>query len=49
MFAIAALLIGGASVTKLPFPMFFQGCAFPSLMFVVSPMAGKYLIGEAVR
>ena len=47
MFAIAALLVGGASVTKATIPNVFLGVVLFHLMFVVSPMAGKYLIGEA--
>jgi len=47
MFAIASLLVGGASVTKATIPNVFLGVVLFHLMFVVSPMAGKYLIGEA--
>jgi simple sugar transport system permease protein len=47
MFAIAALLVGGASVSKATIPNVFIGVILFHLMFVVSPMAGKYLIGEA--
>ena len=47
MFAIAALLVGGASVTKATIPNVFIGVILFHLMFVVSPMAGKYLIGQA--
>ncbi|MGB4367603.1 MAG: ABC transporter permease, partial [Acetomicrobium sp.] len=47
MFAIAALLVGGASVAKATLPNVFVGVILFHLMFVVSPMAGKYLIGQA--
>ena len=47
MFAIAALLVGGASVARATLPNVFLGVILFHLMFVVSPMAGKYLIGEA--
>lgn len=47
MFAIASLLVGGASVTKASIFNVFLGVVLFHLMFVVSPMAGKYLIGEA--
>lgn len=47
MFAIAALLVGGASVTKASIANVFVGVILFHLMFVVSPMAGKYLIGQA--
>lgn len=47
MFAIAALLVGGASVAKATLPNVFVGVVLFHLMFVVSPMAGKYLIGQA--
>ena len=47
MFAIAALLVGGASVARATLPNVFLGVILFHLMFIVSPMAGKYLIGEA--
>jgi simple sugar transport system permease protein len=47
MFSIAALLIGGATVTKASIANVFIGVALFHLMFVVSPMAGKELIGQA--
>lgn len=47
MFAIAALLIGGASVSKASIPNVFVGITLFHLMFVVSPRAGKELIGQA--
>ncbi len=47
MFAIAALLIGGATVSKATIPNVFVGVVLFHLMFVVSPMAGKQLMGQA--
>ena len=47
MFSIAALLIGGATVSKASITNVFVGVALFHLMFVVSPMAGKELIGQA--
>ena len=47
MFAIAALLIGGASVSRATITNVFVGVTLFHLMLVVSPMAGKELIGQA--
>ncbi len=47
MFAIAALLIGGATVARATIGNVFLGVVLFHLMFVVSPMAGKQLIGQA--
>jgi len=47
MFSIAALLIGGASVRKASIPNVIVGVVLFHLMFIVSPMAGKNLIGSA--
>jgi simple sugar transport system permease protein len=47
MFSIAALLIGGATVSKASITNVFVGVTLFHLMFVVSPMAGKELIGQA--
>ena len=47
MFAIAAILIGGASVSRATILNVFVGVTLFHLMFVVSPMAGKQLIGQA--
>jgi simple sugar transport system permease protein len=47
MFAIAALLIGGASVSRATITNVFVGVILFHMMFVVSPMAGKELIGQA--
>lgn len=47
MFSVAALLVGGASVNKASIGNVFLGVILFHLMFVVSPMAGKNLIGQA--
>ncbi|MDO4560715.1 MAG: ABC transporter permease [bacterium] len=47
MFAVAAILIGGASVSKATITNVFVGVILFHLMFLVSPMAGKELIGQA--
>lgn len=47
VFAIASLLVGGASVTRASILNVFAGVVLFHLMFVVSPMAGKYLTGDA--
>ena len=47
MFSIAALLIGGASVSRASIANVFLGVILFHLMFIVAPMAGKNLIGEA--
>lgn len=47
MFSIAALLIGGASVSRASIANVFAGVILFHLMFIVAPMAGKNLIGEA--
>ena len=47
VFAIAALLVGGASVAKATIPNVFIGVILFHTMFVVSPRAGKELIGQA--
>ncbi len=47
MFAAAALLIGGASVTRASIPNVIVGVILFHLMFVVTPNAGKNLIGSA--
>lgn len=47
VFAIAALLVGGATVTRASIFNVFAGIVLFHLMFVVSPMAGKYLVGDA--
>lgn len=47
MFSIAALLVGGASVTKANIRNVFLGIILFHTMFIVSPYAGKNLIGQA--
>jgi simple sugar transport system permease protein len=47
IFAVAALLMGGASVAKATIPNVFIGVILFHTMFVVSPRAGKELIGQA--
>jgi len=47
-FAAAALLIGGASVVSASIPNVFIGVVLFHLMFLVSPMAGKNLMGSAM-
>jgi len=47
VFAIAALLVGGASVAKATIPNAFLGVILFHMMFVVSPRAGKALMGQA--
>lgn len=47
MFSIAALLIGGASAVKASIPNAITGIILFHLMFLVSPMAGKELMGSA--
>ncbi len=48
MFSIAALLIGGASVTRASIPNAIVGVILFHLLFLVSPMAGKNLIGSGM-
>lgn len=48
MFASAALLIGGASVSKATIPQAILGTVLFHLLFNVSPMAGKNIFGSAV-
>ena len=47
MFSIAALLVGGASVARASIGNVFLGVSLFHLMFVVSPPAGKRIIGDA--
>lgn len=47
VFAIAALLVGGATVAKASLMNVFVGVLLFHMMFVISPMAGKRLIGSA--
>jgi simple sugar transport system permease protein len=46
VFAIAALLVGGASVAKASIPNVFIGVILFHTMFVVAPQAGKALMGN---
>lgn len=48
LFAAAALLVGGATVTKATITNAIVGTAIFHLMFVVMPMAGKNLTGQAM-
>ncbi len=48
MFSIAALLVGGASVARAGISNAFAGVLLFHLMFIISPMAGKNLIGSAM-
>ena len=47
MFSIAALLVGGASVSKASIKNVFLGIILFHLMFILTPQAGKNLIGQA--
>lgn len=47
MFSIAALLIGGASVSRASIANVFVGVVLFHLMFIVAPIAGKNLVGDA--
>lgn len=47
MFAVASLLIGGATVSKASIVNVFAGVILFHLMFVVSPMAGQEMFGKA--
>ncbi len=48
LFAAAALLVGGATVAKATIPNAIIGTALFHLMFLVMPMAGKYITGSAM-
>jgi simple sugar transport system permease protein len=47
-FAVAAILVGGASVKKATLPNVFIGVVLLHLLFVVSPRAGQNLFGSAM-
>lgn len=47
MFAVAAILIGGASVSKATIGQAIIGTALFHILFTVSPQAGKNLFGDA--
>ncbi len=46
-FAVAAILVGGASVTKATIPNVFIGVVLLHLMYIVMPRAGAQLFGSA--
>ena len=48
LFAAASLLVGGATVAKATIPNAIIGTALFHLMFIVMPMAGKYITGSAM-
>lgn len=48
LFAAAALLVGGATVAKASITNALVGTALFHLMFIVMPMAGKYITGSAM-
>lgn len=48
MFSIAALLVGGASVVRASIANVFIGVTLFHLMFIVSPVAGKTILGSAM-
>ncbi|GAK52058.1 inner-membrane translocator [Candidatus Moduliflexus flocculans] len=48
LFSAAALLVGGATVSRANISNVFVGVILFHLMFIVSPMAGKNLIGSAM-
>ncbi len=48
LFAAASLLVGGATVAKATIPNAIIGTAVFHLMFIVMPMAGKYITGSAM-
>ncbi len=48
LFAAASLLVGGATVSKATIPNALIGTALFHLMFVIMPMAGKNITGQAM-
>jgi simple sugar transport system permease protein len=48
MFAVAALLVGGASVTKATIKDAVLGTILFHTMFIISPNAGKNIFGDAL-
>lgn len=46
-FAAAAILVGGASLSKASIPNVFVGVVLLHLMYIVVPMAGQNLFGSA--
>ena len=47
-FAVAAILVGGASVKKATIPNVFVGVILLHILFVVTPRAGQNLFGSAM-
>jgi simple sugar transport system permease protein len=47
MFAIASLLVGGATVVRASIPNVFLGVILFHTMFIISPKAGQNVMGEA--
>jgi simple sugar transport system permease protein len=47
-FAVAAILVGGASVKRATIPNVFIGVILLHVLFVVSPLAGQHLFGSAM-
>lgn len=47
LFAVASLLIGGASVTKATYGQALLGTFLFHMLFIVSPMAGQNLMGDS--
>ncbi|MDR2899602.1 MAG: ABC transporter permease [Clostridiales bacterium] len=47
-FAIAALLVGGASVTKATIPQVFIGVILFHILYFTSPLAGQTLFGDPI-
>ena len=47
-FAIAAILVGGASVKRATIPNVFIGVVLLHVLFIVSPLAGQNLFGSAM-
>ncbi|MBE6082915.1 MULTISPECIES: ABC transporter permease subunit [Tissierellales] len=48
LFAAASLLVGGATVARATIPNAIIGTILFHLMFIVMPMAGKYITGQAM-
>lgn len=48
LYAAAAILVGGASVSKASIPNVILGTALFHLMFIVLPQAGRVLAGDAI-
>jgi len=48
IFAVAALLVGGASITKATIPQVFIGVVLFHTLYFTSPLAGKTLLNDPV-